>query len=127
MVQCPKCKSYRVTSRILLVDPKTGKAQFRLTDLSLPILMIFIGAILYAAIDSLLSPAGIVDQAFGGIFLAIFLATVASLTIGYITRSRYIERLRYVCTECKTTWDYHIPPPRAHKQTHPSEHKDGHA
>lgn len=127
MVQCPKCSSYRVVSRILLVNPKTGKAQFRLTDLSLPILMIFIGAILYAAIDSLISPSGVVDQAFGGIFLVIFLATVLSLTLGYITRDRFIERLRYICTECKNTWDFHIPPPRAHKRAQHKEKKDDHA
>jgi len=113
MVQCSQCGSYRIESRITLISPKNNKAQFRLTDLSLPFVLVFITAILYAAIDTLLSKDG-VGTTFGIVFLLLFLITVIMLLIAYIRRGHFVEKLRYRCTECKHHWDIYVPPARSH-------------
>lgn len=108
---CPNCGSYRVESRLILVNPRNGRPQLRMTDLSLPILLVFIGTILYAAIESLLSPWRMV-KGFGLIFLLLFLGTVLLLTVNYLTRDRYREMMRHNCLDCKKRWNTHIPSPK---------------
>ncbi len=112
---CSRCGSYRVETRIRLVDPKTGRPQFRLTDLSLPVLLVFAGLIVYAAVSGLLSPSR-VDNFFGVAFLGFFGFTLLLLLINYITRDRYVEMLRHTCMDCKNRWNDAIPHPHEHKE-----------
>lgn len=105
---CSRCGSYRVETRVGLVDPKTGRSHFRLTDLSLPVLLVFAGLILYAAISGLLSPSR-VDNFFGVAFLGFFAFTLLLLLINYITRDHYVEMLRHTCLDCKNRWNDAIP------------------
>ncbi len=122
MLQCDRCGSYRVETRLRLVDPKTGRGHFRFTDLSWPVLLIFAGLILYAAVDGLLSPSQ-VSNFFGLAFLGFFAFTLLMLLINYMFRDRYVEMLRHTCMDCKNKWNDAIPH-LDHPVDHPAEHKE---